>query len=81
MKDKQTFGQWLKWDFEANGDLEIKDNNHKTIYREYSSTFWEKIERDYQGKLISYEDSDGKIVDKRPPEIIEHNGHKYQLIK
>ena len=82
MKDGQTIGQWLKWDFEKNGDLEIKDKNDKTIYREYASAFWEKFERNYEGKLIFFEDSDGKIVDKRPPEIITHtNGHKYKLIK
>ena len=54
MKDGQTIGQWLKWDFEKNGDLEIKDKNDKTVYREYASAFWEKLERNYQGKLIHY---------------------------
>ena len=51
MKDGQTIGEWLNWDFKANGDLEI--------YRE---------------------NSDGETTDNRFPEIIEHNGRKYQLI-
>ena len=59
MKDGQTIGQWLKWDFEGNGSLQIRDKN---------------------GKLIYYENSNGYIIDKRTPEVIEHNGRKYQLI-
>ena len=45
MKDGQTIGQWLKWDFERNGSLQIRDKN---------------------GKLIYYENSFGRIIDKRP---------------
>ena len=40
MKDGQTIGQWLKWDFETNGFLEINYNNGKRIYLEISSGFW-----------------------------------------
>lgn len=36
MKDGQTIGQWLNWDFETNGDLEINDKNSKRIYWENS---------------------------------------------
>jgi hypothetical protein len=80
MKDGQTIGQWLKWDFEANGDLEIRDKNSRTIYRENCSGFWDKCKYDSQGNEIYYENSHGAIRNNRPPEIIEHNGRKYQLI-
>jgi hypothetical protein len=96
-----TIGQQIKWDFKANGDLEIKDKNGKEIYFEDSDGFWIKLEwdsqgdqtyyhdsdgywtkREYdsQGNQIYFEDSDGIIVDNRTPEVIEHNGRKYQLI-
>jgi hypothetical protein len=82
MKDGQTFGQWLKWDFEVNGNLEIRNKNGKQIYWEDSYRFWVKREYDSQGNPIYYEGSDGYIKDYRIPEVIEHtNGHKYQLIK
>ena len=42
MKEGQTFGQWLKWDFEANGDLGINDKNGNSIYFEASNGFWER---------------------------------------
>jgi len=81
MIDGQTIGQWLRWDFEANGDLEIRDKDGRTIYLEDSDGYWEKREFDSQGNRIFYEDSCGEFIDKRPPEkIIEHNGRKYQLI-
>jgi len=71
MKDGQTIGQWLKWDFEANGVLKIQ--NGFWVKREYYS--------DSQGNQIYYESSNGTIIDNRIPEVIEHNGHKYQLIR
>jgi hypothetical protein len=101
MKDGQTLGQWLKWDFKANGNLEIMDkNDHRfygedsdgywfksefdsngdVIYFEDSSGYWSKREYNSEEKLIYYENSDGHIEDNRTPQIIEHNGHKYQLI-
>jgi hypothetical protein len=55
-----TIGQQIKWDFEANGYLEIKDKNGNQIYFEDSYGFWRKWERDSQGKLIYYEDSTGR---------------------
>ena len=101
MKDGQTIGQWLKWDFEANGPLAIKDKNCRFIYRELSNGWWAKseydskgneiyhdgltgfwVKRQYdsQGNQIYYDNSYGTIIDNRPPEVIEHNGRKYQLI-
>jgi len=80
MKDGQTFGQWLKWDFEANGSLEIKDKNGDNIYYEVSDGRWRKREYDSYGNVIYDEHSCGMIIDNRTPEIIEHNGRKYQLI-
>jgi hypothetical protein len=49
---KQTIAQKIKWDFETNGNLEIKDKNGKLIYWEESSGFWRKWELDSQGNLI-----------------------------
>ena len=80
MKDGQTIGQWLKWDFEANGTLILKNKNRSLIYLEDENGYWSKYERDFQDNEIYYENSDGTIIDKRPPEVIEHNGRKYQLI-
>ena len=81
MKDGQTIGQWLKWDFEANGDFEIRNKDNEIIYLESSDRFWAKWELDSENETIYYEDSDGQITDNRIPEIIEHNGRKYQLIR
>lgn len=101
MKDGQTIGQWLKWDFEANGVLKIQNKDFRLLYQElsngwwsktecdskgneichYDSTgFWVKREFDSQGNRIYYENSYGIIIDKRFPEIIEHNGRKYKLM-
>ena len=55
----QTTAQQIKWDFETNGSLKIKDKNGRTIYREFSNGVWGKYERNSQGKLIYYEDSNG----------------------
>ena len=43
MKDGQTIGQWLNWDFETNGELEIRDKNRKRIYIEDSDGDWESM--------------------------------------
>ena len=80
MKDGQTIGQWLNWDFKTNGDLEIRDKNKNQIYKEKLYGDWAKREYDSEGNRFYYEDSDGYIIDNRIPEIIEHNGRKYQLI-
>ena len=58
----QTIGQLLNWDFEANGNLEIKDKNGRRIYFEVSDGYWSKREYDSQGKGIYYETSDGYWV-------------------
>ena len=81
MKGKQTIGQWLNWDFEANGDLEIRNKDGNEIYYEdLFPGYWVKYEYDSGGNQIYYENSNGEIVDNRIPEVIEHNGRKYQLI-
>ena len=80
MKNGQTIGQWLKWDFKTNGNLIIRDENDNIVYVEGSDNHWYKVEYDLQNKQIYYENSLGQIDDNRPPQIIEHNGRKYQLI-
>ena len=80
MKDGQTIGQWLKWDFKTNGNLIIRDKNNNKIYWESGSGAWTKREWDSQNREIYYEDATGHIIDNRIPVIIEHNGRKYQLI-
>jgi len=67
MKDGQTIGQWLNWDFEANGILKIKNKNGALLYHENSSGYWEKREYDSEGYRIYYEDSKGLIEDNRIP--------------
>ena len=59
MKEGQTIGQWLKWDFEANGHLAIKDKNCRFIYRELSNGWWAKSEYDSKGNAIYQGDSTG----------------------
>ena len=75
-----TIAQQIKWDFKTNGSLEIKNKNGKRIYWE-TSGFWIKREYDSQGNYVYYEDSTGVIIDNPIPEIIEHKGRKYQLIR
>ena len=81
----KTIAQQIKWDFEANGDLEIRDKNGNNIYFEYSDGRWVKREYDSQGNQIYYENSDGDIIDKRPKPCenkeIEIEGVKYKLVK
>jgi hypothetical protein len=80
MKDGQTIGQWLNWDFKTNGVIEILGKKRRVIYFEHSDEYWCKFEYDSKGNEIYRESSDGLIEDNRTPEIIEHNGKKYQLI-
>ena len=82
MKDGQTIGQWLNWDFKTNGNLNVKDKNGNDVYFEYSNGRWLKREHDSYGYLIYEECSEGIIIDNRTPEVkvIEYNGRKYQLI-
>ena len=55
----KTIAQQIKWDFEANGDLEIRDKNGKRIYYELSNGDWKKYEYDSQGNEIYWENSNG----------------------
>jgi hypothetical protein len=80
MKDGQTIGQWLNWDFKTNGILEIKDKNGNLLYYEHYDGYWRKREYNSDDNVIYDEDSFGSIIDNRTPKIIEHNGRKYQLI-
>ena len=80
-----TIAQQIKWDFETNGDLEIKDKNGKEIYWEDSDRYWTKHEYDSQGNQIYFEDSGGLIIDNRPKPCenkeIVIEGVKYKLTK
>jgi hypothetical protein len=55
-----TIGQQIKWDFEANGYLEIKNKNGKRIYFEDLDGFWTKREYDSKCNQIYYENSNGR---------------------
>jgi hypothetical protein len=55
----QTIAQQIKWDFETNGNLEIKDTNGNLIYFEGLDGFWAKREYDSQGNQIYFENSYG----------------------
>lgn len=55
----KTIAQQINWDFEANGDLAIKDKNGKFIYYETSSGSWGKREYDFNGNQIYFEYSNG----------------------
>ena len=59
MKDGHTIGQWLKWDFKTDGNLEIRDKNGRAIYWESSDGIWRKREYDSQGNQIYYEALNG----------------------
>ena len=59
MKDGQTIGQWLKWDFKINGDLDIRNKDNELIYTEQSNQSWAKWEYDSQGNRVYFEDSTG----------------------
>ena len=55
----KTIAQQIKWDFNINGELIIKDKNGKLIYAEDSDGNWGKFEYDSQDNLIYCEDSKG----------------------
>jgi len=56
MKENQTIAQFLNVkDF----PFEIKDNNDKVIYREYSDGYWIKREYDDESNVIYSENSKG----------------------
>lgn len=60
----KTIGQQIKWDFKANGNLEIKDKNGSYIYFENSYGHWVKEEYDSQGNCIYCENSSGYWIKK-----------------
>ena len=66
----RTIAQKIEWDFEANGNLEIRNKNSNLIYKERSDGLWEKYEYDDRGNERYYEDSNGFIFDNRIPEVI-----------
>ena len=62
MKDGQTIGQWLNWDFEANGVLKIQNKDFRLLYQEFSVGWWAKSEYDSKGNEIYHIDSTGFCV-------------------
>jgi len=80
MKDGQTIGQWLNWDFKANGNLCITDKRGIDVYFEISDGRWCKREHDSQGNQIYFENSDGYIECTPEVKVIEYKGRKYKLI-
>jgi glucose dehydrogenase len=55
----KTIAQQIKWDFETNGKLTIKDKNGNRIYAEDSGGVWVKYEYDSKGNVIYIETSNG----------------------
>ena len=74
-----TIAQQIKWDFETNGNLEIRDKNGNLIYLEFSNGFWAKWEYDSQDNLIYCGDSEGVWIkyeyDSKGNEIYWENSH------
>lgn len=60
----KTIAQQINWDFEANGNLEIKDKKGGLIYNEFSNGYWTKREYNSKGNEIYFKDSD-KFWEKR----------------
>ena len=75
----KTIAQQIKWNFEANGNLEIKDKNDNLIYYEISNGCWGKWKYDSQGNQIYYEDSNGdwtkREYDSQGNQIYYENSH------
>ena len=61
----KTIAQIIEWDFEANGDFEIRDKDDNLIYYECSDGVWVMYEWDSEGNEIYFEDSNGEIRDNR----------------
>ena len=55
-----TIAEQIKWDFETNGSLEIKEKNGDQTYFENSNGYWVKREWDSKGKCIYWENSNGR---------------------
>ena len=58
----KTIAQHIKWNFETNGNLEIRNKNDNLIYYEDSNGRWVKREYDSKGNEIYSEDSNGYWV-------------------
>jgi len=58
----KTIAQQIKWDFEANGYLEIEDKNGNQIYFENSGGFWLKSEYNSRGNRVYFENSNGDWI-------------------
>ena len=80
-----TIAQQIKWDFETNGVLIIRDKNGRLIYWENSHGDWGKWEYDSQGNEIYHQNSNGGIIDNRPKPCenkeIVIGGEKFKLVK
>ena len=61
--------------------FEIKDKNGKLLYTEDSYGYWSKCERDEDGNVRYYENSNGKIIDKRVKEMTKKEAEKEFKIK
>lgn len=59
----KTIAQKIEWDFEANGDFEIRNEDDKLIYFEDSTGYWWSLEVDSQGNEIYVTSSDDNITD------------------
>jgi hypothetical protein len=68
----KTIAQKIEWDFEADGDFEIRNEDGKLIYYEDSTGYWWSLEVDSQGNEI-YASSDDNITDSRPINTTDTN--------
>lgn len=50
----KTIAQKIEWDFEANGNFEIRNEDDKLIYFEDSTGYWWSLEVDSQGNELYY---------------------------
>jgi hypothetical protein len=69
---EKTIAQKIEWDFEANGNFEIRNEDDKLIYFEDSTGYWWSLEVDSQGNEI-YASSDDNITDSRPINTTDTN--------
>ena len=60
-----TIAQKIEWDFEADGDFEIRNEDGKLIYYEDSTGYWWSLYVDSQGNEI-YDSSDDNITETPP---------------
>jgi len=55
----KTIAEQIKWNFETNGNLEIRDKNHNPIYFENRNGHWYKWRYDSNGNEIYLETFNG----------------------